>query len=94
LLRTRAIPDDSVEAAVVPWIDGESDLACIANKTGLSVAEVTAAVRSLERLGIARFVDVVQLGDEELEELGEDGRQTLPNPAHDRPTVPGPQTLL
>ena len=42
LLRARHVPEGSVEAAVVAWIDGQSDLSWIAHKTALSVAEVTA----------------------------------------------------
>jgi hypothetical protein len=77
-----------LEMRVLARVNGTWTVGDIARDLELSPTEVMAVLERLERIGAIRWLGVIALGSEALEEVSDSDRPTMPDPTHERPTWP------
>lgn len=77
----------ALETKILSSLDGVRTVGLVAQRVGLAANEALSLLEKLERMGAVRFVDVVELGADDVDE--DPDRPTTPNLAFDRPTLTG-----
>jgi hypothetical protein len=75
---------------VLARVNGKWTVGVIAQDLELAATEVMAVLERLERIGAVRWLDVIALASDALEEISDPDRATLPDLTHERPTWPSP----
>jgi len=79
---------------VLARVDGRWTVADIARDLELTAAEVMALLDRLERIGAVRWLGMVELAADDLEDDVDCDRPTSPDPSFERPTWPTPPPTL
>jgi hypothetical protein len=77
-----------LEMRVLARINGVSCVGEIARDLELAPTEAMSVLECLERIGAVRWLGIVQLESDELEEEADSERVTSPDPSFDRATWP------